>query len=152
MLAFLRHADRHYRRADGTPTGEYDNYLDAVRPLRKLCGSTPARDFGPKSLKAVRHAMVEQGLARKTINQRVGKIVRLFKWAVEEELVPPERSPRAQGRPGAPEGPVGRARAPAPPRPGGRGAAPRDAAGLGDDRAPAPDGDAAGRGVPDAGL
>ena len=33
--------------------------------------------------------MIDSGLARTTINQRVGRIVRLFKWAVENELVPP---------------------------------------------------------------
>jgi hypothetical protein len=30
--------------------------------------------------------MIDAGLARTTINQRVGRIVRLFKWAVENEL------------------------------------------------------------------
>ena len=46
-------------------------------------------DFRPLALKAVRQAMIDAGLARTTINQRVGRIVRLFKWAVENELVPP---------------------------------------------------------------
>jgi integrase len=33
--------------------------------------------------------MIDAGLARTTINQRVGRVVRLFKWAVESELVEP---------------------------------------------------------------
>ena len=34
ILAFLtQHADQHYRHADGTPTGEYDNF---VLPHRKM--------------------------------------------------------------------------------------------------------------------
>src|SRR5262249_22204198 len=74
---------------DGTPTGEFQNYIETFRPLRRLYGSTPAADFGPKCLKAVRHVMVEQRLARTTINARVRRIVHMFKWAVEEELVPP---------------------------------------------------------------
>ena len=46
--------------------------------------------FGPLALKALRKAMIDAGLARTTINQRVGRIVRLFKWAVENEgWVPP---------------------------------------------------------------
>ena len=61
----------------------------ALRPLRQLYGSTPAADFGPKRLKAVRQHMVEAGLCRGVINNRVGKIKRAFKWAVAEELVPP---------------------------------------------------------------
>lgn len=34
--------------------------------------------------------MIEAGLARTTINQRIGRVVRLFKWAVENELIPPQ--------------------------------------------------------------
>ena len=36
ILAFVEHAQKHYRHADGTPTGELDNYRDALRPLRRL--------------------------------------------------------------------------------------------------------------------
>lgn len=90
ILAFwTRYAERHYRRPDSTPTGELDNYRDSLRPLRRLYGTTLAVDFRPLALKAVRQAMIDAGLARTTINQRVGRIVRLFKWAVESELVPP---------------------------------------------------------------
>jgi integrase len=87
FLFWDRHAT-HYRRRDGTPTGELDNYRDALRPPRQLYGSTPARDFSPLKLKAVRKAMVNAGLSRTTINQRVRRIVRVFKWAASEELVP----------------------------------------------------------------
>jgi integrase len=87
LLFWDRHAT-HYRHADGTPTGERDNFRDALRPLRKLYGSTPARDFRPLKLKLVRKAMLDAGLARTTINQRVRRIVRVFKWAASEELVP----------------------------------------------------------------
>src|SRR5262249_18489026 len=45
VLAFWRHAEQHYRRPDGTPTGELDNLRDALRPLKALYGHTPARDF-----------------------------------------------------------------------------------------------------------
>src|SRR5207249_1463949 len=51
-------------------------------------GSTPAASFGPKRLKAVRDRMVVDNLARGVINQRVGRIVRAFRWAGSEELVP----------------------------------------------------------------
>jgi integrase len=91
ILAFLtRHAAEHYRHADGTPTGEYGNFRDSLRPLRQLFSRTPAKDFSPKRLKAVRQVMIDAGLSRNVINQRVGRIVHLFKWAVSEELVPPE--------------------------------------------------------------
>jgi len=89
ILAFWRHAEQHYRRVDGNQTGELGNFRDSLRPLRRLYGSTSAIEFGPLSLKAVRQAMVDAGLARTTINQRVGRIVHVFKWAVAQELVPP---------------------------------------------------------------
>ena len=89
ILAFwTRHAEVHYRRADGTTTGELANYRDSLRPLRRLFGGTLAGDFSPLALKAVRRAMIDSGLARGTINQRIGRIVRLYKWAASEELVP----------------------------------------------------------------
>jgi integrase len=87
LLAFWHHAERHYRRADGTPSDELANYRDALRPVKRLYGEAPARTFTPLALKAVRRTMIESGLARTTINQRVRRIVRAFKWAVSEELI-----------------------------------------------------------------
>lgn len=90
LVAFwTRFAESHYRLADGSPSGELSNYRDSLRTLRQLYGSTPAVHFGPLALKAVRQSMIEAGLARTTINQRIGRVVRVFKWAVENELVPP---------------------------------------------------------------
>ena len=89
ILAYLRHAKDFYRRVDGSPTGEFDNIKLAVRPLKSLYGSTPAKDFGPLALKAVRQVMIDAKLCRRTINQRIGRITRVFQYAVENELVPP---------------------------------------------------------------
>jgi integrase len=89
LLAFLKHADGYYRRADGSPTGELANFRHAVRPVSRLFGLTPANGIEPKALKTVRQSMVVGGLCRNLVNQRVSKIVRVFKWAVENELVPP---------------------------------------------------------------
>src|SRR4051794_38228613 len=46
ILAFSRHAQAHYRKPDGSPSGEFDNFRLAFRPLRRLYGHTPAREFG----------------------------------------------------------------------------------------------------------
>jgi integrase len=48
-----------------------------------------AGDFGPRKLKAVVQAMVEEGLSRGYINHQLGRIKRMFRWAVSEELIPP---------------------------------------------------------------
>jgi integrase len=88
ILAFWRHGEKHYRHPDGSSSGELRNFRDSLLPLRQLYGSTRASDFSPLKLKAVRQAMIDAGLARTTINQRIGRIVRVFKWAASEELVP----------------------------------------------------------------
>ena len=83
----------------------------ALGPLRRLHEDLPAADFSPLKLKAVREAMVGAGLTRSTINRNVGRIKRVFAWAVENELVPPAVSHGLQavkglkaGRSGAREG------------------------------------------------
>jgi integrase len=97
VARFWRHAEQHYRHPDGTATNELHDFKYSLRPLRHLYGHTPAKDFGPLALKAIRELMVEgyehpkygpqRPLCRGVVNQRVGRIRRMFKWAVENELV-----------------------------------------------------------------
>jgi integrase len=100
ILAFWQHARQHYKKADGTPTGELDNLRDALRPLRRLYSRTPAHTFGPLALRAVQQAMIQAGLCRTTINARVNRIRRVFKWAVGVELLPPAVYQALQAVPG----------------------------------------------------
>jgi integrase len=89
IVAYLtRHVAIHYSRSDGTSTTEVNEYRLALRPVRDLLGRVPANEFSPLKLKAVREQMIAAGLARSTINHRVDRIKRTFKWAVAEELVP----------------------------------------------------------------
>lgn len=87
LAAFMAHALAYYRDGDGNPTGEHRNYLDALRPVRRLYGTSRAADFGPAELKAVRAAMVASGLSRGVVNARVNKIRRVWKWGAAEGLV-----------------------------------------------------------------
>jgi integrase len=86
--AFMRHAKDYYRRPDGEPTGEAENYGTLVRRLKVIYGRTRVVDFGPLSLKAVRQQLIDAGMARNTINQAVNRIRHIFKWGVENELLP----------------------------------------------------------------
>jgi integrase len=86
--AFDRHGELHYRHPDGTPTGEMANFKHALRPLRQLYGSTAAEDFGPLKLKLVRQRMIDSGLSRGVINARIKRIVMVFAFGVENELLP----------------------------------------------------------------
>jgi integrase len=117
ILRFWPHVERHYRHPDGTPTGEVENYRHSLRPLRQLYEGLPAAEFSPLKLKAVRETMVKASLVRTLINRRVGRIVRMFKWGVAEELVPETvyralkavpglQKGRCDAREGVPVGPV----------------------------------------------
>ena len=86
---FWQHAQIYYRKPDGTPTTELDNIRQALRPLRRLYGQTAADQFGPKSLKALREHMIVLGWCRSNINKQISRIKCLFRWASENELVPP---------------------------------------------------------------
>jgi integrase len=87
-VRYLGHGSTYYRK-NGKPTKELANIKLAIRPLRRLYGHTLAKDFGPLALKAVRAEMIAAGLCRNEVNKRTAHIVRMFKWAVENELVHP---------------------------------------------------------------
>jgi len=89
LLLYYRDFAKTYYVKQGTPSGEQANLDLAMRPLAKLHGSTEVREFGPLELKVVREEMIASGLARRTINQRINRIRRIFKWGVENALVPP---------------------------------------------------------------
>jgi integrase len=89
VLDYFGHVEVHHRRADGTQTSEVRNNRIALRTLRRLYGRTQAHAFGPLALKAVRQDFIGQDLSRTTVNSHVGRIKRMFRWAVENERVPP---------------------------------------------------------------
>ena len=88
LLAFLHWAATNYRTPDGKPTSEVDHFKLSARPARELYGHTPAKEFGPKALAAVRDRMVASGWCRSLVNRRVDRVKRIFKWAASQELVP----------------------------------------------------------------
>jgi integrase len=95
---YWQHVETYYRHPDGTPTGEVQCFTYALRPLKYLHEETLAQDFGPSALKAVRELMIhgyrhpefgaQRPACRTQINARVKRIRRMFRWAVENELVP----------------------------------------------------------------
>lgn len=104
---YVTHAETIYRRAtDGKPGSELRDLRLSLAPLLAMHGSTPVSEFGPLALKAVQMAMatgtwlsddqraarVKAGasltVCRKTTNQRIKRIKKMFKWGVSEELIP----------------------------------------------------------------
>jgi integrase len=117
LLAFWRYAERHYRHPDGAPTTEPGEIKHALRPVRELYGLTPAAEFGPRTLAAVREDMIRRGWCRTLVNRRVERVKRCFRWAASQELVPVSvdqalrtlaglQAGRTEAREAAPVGPV----------------------------------------------
>jgi integrase len=105
LVAFWQHAEQHYRHLDGRPTGELGNFQHALRPLRQLYGRTLAREFDSLALEAIQQELVRGGdLARTTINARVNRIRRFFRWAVRKKLIPGEVLLSLQAVPGLQRG------------------------------------------------
>jgi len=80
---------KHHYQKDGHPTGELENMRCAARVLKAVYGHTLVREFGPLALKALQLRMIDDDLSRGVINGRIGRIKRIFRWAVSEELCPP---------------------------------------------------------------
>lgn len=87
-LAFLEHAGTYYRHPDGSPTNELAEYKLTIRHVRELYGLTPAAAFTPQTLKTVQKKLIDADLSRGVINQRIGRVKRVFKWAAGEALIP----------------------------------------------------------------
>ncbi len=85
-LAYVKHAKSYYVK-NGRITSEVSNIQVALRPLVKLHGKGLVAEFGPSKLKQVRELMIENGIVRKSVNRGVGRIKRMFRWGVENEMV-----------------------------------------------------------------
>lgn len=88
LLGYWRHANQYYRKPDGTPTSEIHCLKSALAPVRELFAMTPAQSFTPLMLKAVRERYIQAKWTRKNINKNVCRIRSVFRWGVENGLVP----------------------------------------------------------------
>lgn len=101
--AFWRHAQTFYVDPQGKQTTEVGNIRQALRPLNKYYGDTPATDFGPKALKTLRACMLKPeehidpitngktitpGWSRTYCNSQISRIKLAFRWAAGEEMIP----------------------------------------------------------------
>jgi integrase len=98
--AYLLHAQRFYRDEHGHATGEVTHAAIAFRMLLQLHRDTPTDRVRISDLQAVRQALVDDrpqhergraarhGLSRRTINDRMARIKRLFRWGCEQGSVP----------------------------------------------------------------
>jgi integrase len=87
IARYWKFAEGHYVK-DGKPTGEIGALRAAYKPLRELYGTTPAAEFGPIRLEALRNKMVGLGWSRGNINRTINRVRRLFRWGVRKQLIP----------------------------------------------------------------
>lgn len=87
VIRWRAHCDRTYRKR-GRVTSEVHLCRAATRHLVELYGDTPAAEFDPKKLRAVRAQMAAEGWTRKTVNGHVARIVRMFAWAAVDGAAP----------------------------------------------------------------
>ena len=95
IAAYWQHIEQDGRYIkNGEPTSERGWLKDSLRPLSALFGASPAGEFGPKKLHALRAWVIDasreksRSLSRSTLNGRIRRVVRVFRWAVSMELVP----------------------------------------------------------------
>jgi integrase len=89
ILSYLKFASSYYCKPDGSLAREYEHVFEALKYLRRQDDETVACEFGPKRLKLIRQIMIDKGLSRVHINAQIRRIVCMFRWGVEEELIPP---------------------------------------------------------------
>jgi len=87
----------HYLKEKHGKTSNEPIYISyALRALKKLCGNLPVSEFGPAQLRAVRGELLAAGYVRRTCNKRIQQLVRMFRWAVSEDLAEPSQWQRLQ--------------------------------------------------------
>lgn len=82
-------ARQHYRDLDGEPTTELTSVAQALRPLLETHAKALADAFRPADLRGYRQRLVDRGLSRGTINSYVGRVRKVFRWGVSNDLVEP---------------------------------------------------------------
>jgi integrase len=81
---YLRYVDGYY-----TKSKEPQDIRYSLKPLTEMYGCLPVEEFGPLKLIDLRDHMIALDWSRKLINQRMGRIKRMFKWAVSRQMVSP---------------------------------------------------------------
>ena len=87
IASYWAHCKEYYVK-NGRPTDEQAGIRVCLRYLRTFYGRQLAESFGPLSLESIRNRMIEAKNSRRYINQNIGRIKRVFRWAASKEWVP----------------------------------------------------------------
>lgn len=83
----LRWAEKRYGKGMST---EYSHLNAVCGILLPKFGDTLCKDFGPVAFKKVRQRMVGKGWARTHVNHQSKRLIRVFRFGVENEMVDPK--------------------------------------------------------------
>lgn len=89
---YIERSRDHYVKR-GRATSSLDRVVRVCELARELYGPMPVGKFGVVQFKAIRHQWLSgiaggPGLSRRTANQYAGQLREVFRWGVEEGLVP----------------------------------------------------------------
>jgi integrase len=84
---YVDHAAAYYVK-NGVATSEAGVIASACRTVADSFGNLPADEFGPLCLEVVRVKFIADGRTRSGVNGAVARVVRMFRWAASQELVP----------------------------------------------------------------
>lgn len=87
-VLYLAHATKLYRK-NGRPTKEVSSSRCVVRTMIGLYAELPPEEFDTLKLMACRQPMIDAGNARKTVNDKITLIKRIFKWGGKFQLIDP---------------------------------------------------------------
>lgn len=84
---YLDHCKVYYRKPQSRrPTGETESCRVALQPLRLMAGDLDAAETSASTLAQARQWLLSHTTnSRKTVNAKVGRMVRMFRWACEPE-------------------------------------------------------------------
>jgi len=87
--AYCAFAVTYYKRPDGSPTSEVANVTTGVRLFREMFGTASVCELRHADMLVWRDALVRSGVARVTVNRRIGIVKRMWKWALDEARITP---------------------------------------------------------------
>lgn len=85
---YWEHAKVYYRDPTGQQTSSLFRVKTAIDTALTMYRDTPAVQFGPNALRAVRQVWIDRGIGISTINGYTSAMKLMFKWACSHELVP----------------------------------------------------------------
>lgn len=85
--AWGQHAETYYRTADGKPTSEVAQVIIGVRLFREMFARAAVSELTHADMMRWRDAAERSGVARTTVNKRVGILKRMMAWALDAGMI-----------------------------------------------------------------